>query len=526
MIYDIVIENGQLFDGTGDAPRITDVGIKRGKIVQIGDLSRAKAYHVLNAEGSYVAPGFIDILSHTDNYWTLFDHPGAQSLLMQGVTTVLAGNCGSSLAPLVTADSLLALRKWGNEKKLSVRWQTFGQLLVALEEHPLAINFASLVGHSTLRRGYLKDDLRELTEDEFESLLATLHQALAEGAYGFSTGLAYAHEYFTKPEELVPFLEQVAAVNGLYSAHLRNEGEALITSLKEMLAVVKQTGVRAEIAHFKAKGRANWPLMKEALSLITAAQKEGQEINFDIYPYDHTLSILYVYLPSWAFLGGRKMLLDNLTGKRSRRKLAEEMRQQKIDYAKLIVASAPRLAGVVGRTFADIARDAGSSVEVAVLDTLLAANGQMMVFDPSLSMRQVRELLLSPLSLLGSDAGMYDASAVKSGMLVHPRSFANFITFLMLVRDEQLMSWPQAIAKLSSMPAAKIGLKKRGVIRKNYVADVVVFDPQQLATQATYDHPYQYAQGMQHVVINGRIAMQDGKLTRLAAGQVLRRGKD
>jgi N-acyl-D-amino-acid deacylase len=333
-MYDIIIKNGTVIDGTGSRMFRADIGIKEDKIRAIGDLGHDVAEKTIDAEGCYVAPGFVDVNNHSDTHWQIFSNPRLESLVYQGVTTIVGGNCGSSLAPLADQSLLQSIQKWTDIRKVNLNWLSMGEFLEELEHRRLAVNFATLAGHGTLRRGLTRDEARNLREDEFRVELKMLKQALKEGALGLSSGLAYAHIRRASREELSLLAEAVRKYDGVHVFHLRGESTDLLKSLEEAILSAKSAGVKLHVSHLKAVGEDAWPLMEKALYLIETAQANGVDISFDVYPYTHTGSVLYTLLPEWVTDGGRKMMLERLKDPSIRHEAVRELQLKKWDFSR------------------------------------------------------------------------------------------------------------------------------------------------------------------------------------------------
>jgi N-acyl-D-amino-acid deacylase len=522
-MYDILVKNGTVVDGTGKAGFKADVAVSGEKIAKIGKLKRAKGGIEIDATGKNVCPGFIDIHNHSDGYWQIFLEPHLPSLIFQGITTAIGGNCGASIAPLTDGRIIESIQKWTDIKKVNVDWLTFSEFAEKMRERKFGVNFGSLVGHGTLRRGVVLDEMRRLDREELETVKRLLEKSLDEGALGFSVGLAYSHESRAAWDELMEFAEIVKEKDRLFSIHLRNEADELIPALKEAIDLAGQTGVNLEVSHLKVMGERNWPLMGEALSMIEKARDDGLNVNFDIYPYTETGSVLYVHLPAWAADGGKKMLLKRLKEKHIREKIAEEMKntaQYHYEDAVIAVCALPK--SLVKRKVSDIAAERGVSVEEAILDILLSSEGRVITIMNCLGEENVRNGLKHPLSIIATDGAGYGISHKETGELVHPRCFGSFARVLgRYVRDEKLLSLEEAVKKMTSMPAKKAGVSDRGVLQKDFRADIVVFDPKIISDRATVEKPYQYSVGVEEVVVNGKFAMRDRKLTGNMAGEFI-----
>lgn len=525
-MYDIIIRQGTIIDGTNRRKYLGDVGIKNGRIAKIGELKGDNATQVIEAHEKMVVPGFIDLLNHSDGYWTLFNFPNLESLTQQGITTMIGGGSGTSLAPLASPQTIQAIRRWTNVEEITVNWLTVAGLLEEIERQKLAVNFGTLVGHITLKRGLIKDEVRDFTEEEYKIAEKMLDRALYEGAYGFSTGLTYSHGKFAKVEEIIRLVKVVAKYNGIYASALRDEGAGLLAAVDEAIAVGKATNVPVEISQFKAKGAENHKLFGEALTHIERAANGKININFDLYPYAITGTVLYTYLPDWVTQGGRRAMMAKIKNPQLRSKILTEMKNSGHDYRNLQIAQSSNLA-FVGKKISQLGVETRISPEEAVLNTLIASDGQAICFDPSLSETNVKAGLVNPLSMVATDGSGYDLAYGDTKNLVHPRCFGTYPRFLgRYVRDEKLLSWEEAIYKITGMPARKLGILDRGFIQEGLSADVVVFDPKTIADAATFENPYHFSDGIEAVIVNGVMVVRQGKNTGQRPGVGLRRGKN
>jgi N-acyl-D-amino-acid deacylase len=520
-MHDILIRNGSIVDGTGKEKYAADVAVKGGKIAKIGKLSWSRGKIEIDASGKVVAPGFIDIHNHSDSYWRLFLEPKLPSLVYQGVTTIVGGNCGASIAPLSSGKIIESVQKWADIKQVNVNWLSMGEFREEMEKRKLGLNFATLVGHGTLRRGIIGDDMRRLADNELELFKNILEKSLEAGALGFSAGLAYSHEREAKWDELEAMLEVAARHNKIFSLHLRNEGRDILPALDEAIDLAKESGVSLQISHFKVMGEKNWPLVEKALQRIEEAQKSGIDVNFDVYPYTETGAVLYVYLPAWAAEGGKRMLLRRLKERHLREKIVAEMRDiHEYPYEKAIVAISSLDKNLPERKISKIAEARGISAEEAVVDLLVASEGRVITLLECLSEENVKKAIAHPLSIIASDGAGYDLGHKDTGELVHPRCFGTFPRVLgKYVREEKLLTLEEAVKKMTSLPAKKLGLVGRGVLQKNFEADIVVFDPLRIAGKATTEDPYQYAEGVSEVIVNGQLVLDKGKMTGEMAGK-------
>jgi len=334
-MYDIIIKNGTIIDGTGEPMYKADIGIKENKIVKIGELHNEKWEIEIDATDKLVCPGFIDVNNHSDTYWQIFANPNLESLVYQGITTIVGGNCGSSLAPLADASSISSIQKWANIKQVNLDWLTLESFFDVVEKNNPSVNFATLVGHGTLRRGILKDEMRNLNPKETAFMEKMIQSSLKDGALGMSSGLVYTHARSASTEELISLSKILKKKDGIYVTHIRGEREEFVQAVEEAIRIAEDSKVKLHISHLKVMGEKNWHLMDEALFLLGKAKERGVDVTFDVYPYAHTGSVLYTLLPSWISDGGKRMMLSRLRDPLIRAKAVEQMRESGFDYSKI-----------------------------------------------------------------------------------------------------------------------------------------------------------------------------------------------
>ncbi len=516
----ILIKNGTVIDGLGKMGIPADILIDKGLIVEISpNISTKAAEQIIDAKEQFITPGFIDIQNHSDSYWTLFDQPSQLSLVSQGITTIIVGNCGSSLAPLPTRESIKTIQKWHNLEGINVNWSSYEEFCNVLAQKKIGVNVGGLVGHATLRRGLLGDQVRKVSEDELKIMNNLLSQALSEGALGLSLGLVYAHEADSTMQELESLAATLKPQNKYLSVHLRSEDTNILEAVDEALEISEKCGIAVKIAHLKVRGKQNWHLFDRLMSKLENAYHEGLNVSFDVYPYTSSWSVLYTYLPKWAYEGGRAEILRRLSSTDERNKILDFIREQSHDFSNIRIATAENNPAMVGRTISHMAINQGISNEEALLNVLSACNTQAIVFDKNLSDEHVELLLSSPLAIVSSDSAGYSTESMN---LVHPRCFGTMPKFLSMVKNQKIMKWEQAIKKITSEPAKLLGFQNRGVLKPNAFADVVVFNPKTIQDKATYDQPYLQAEGVSHVIVNGEVAFAN-KVPKGSFGQVIRR---
>ena len=518
-MYSLILKNGQIVDGTGKKVFQGDVAIQDDKIAGIGNLRNANAREVIDISGKYIAPGFIDIQNHSDVYWALFDSPRLDSLAAQGVTTALIGNCGASLAPLLSRDGLLAVRKWHDLEGTNLNWLSFEEYLKELSGRKFGLNIASLIGYSTLRRGLVKDQTRALKESEQKIIEKELVKSLEAGAFGLSSGLSYAHEAILSQGELLALAKILKKYSALFSIHLRSEGAEIIESLDEALDLAYKVGVNLKISHFKLRDKNNWHLLPQALDTIEQAYHKAGAVHFDLYPYDFVWQVLYTYLPRWAYEGGRNSILRNLKDQVQRKKILAHLVSRDTDYSQIFIASSTVPLNVAGKTLGQIAKNHNISSEEALLSLIENGGSEVLVFEKNLRQADVEKLLEHPLSMVATDGAGFELKRRED--LVHPRCFGTMPKYLAWAFEKKIPI-ERAVQKITATPAEKIGLKNRGKIVSGYFADLAVFGPE-IKSAASAASPYQFPEGIDYVFVNGHAIVDKSNLVQNLTGKILKR---
>ncbi len=516
-MHDLLIKNGTVADGTGAALVRADVAVNDGIITEVGDLGGDSAHEVVDAEGMVVAPGFIDISNRSDTRWRLFTNPQMESMLYQGVTTIIGGNSGASLAPIYNDDMINATRKWADVQGVNVGWHTMSEFLDTVSEKNLAVNFGTFVGYGTLRRGITGDAMRAVTEEEKKSLHHHVRAAFKEGALGVSTGLIYSHEKDISTDELAALATVTAKAQRLFVAHLRNEVDDAVNAVREVVTLQKKTSVRTHISHLKVMGKNNWARMPEMLALI-----EKTPIQFDVYPYTTSEMVLYVFLPTWTSTGGRRMMMSRLRNPALRRQAAEAV-DAGVDLSTALVAQTERSHYFCGKTFGEIARTQKKTVGESVIDVLLASDGRVTIFVDAISEENVVRGISHAHAMVSSNGAGCNSDQCASENIEHPRSFGAFArAWALYVRGQKIVAPHDMIHKFTGKVAEQLRITDRGVIAPGKKADLVVFKPEQLRDVMRFERIPGYAEGTHAVVVNGQMAIKYGKYTGVRAGKVVR----
>ncbi len=529
-MFDVIIKNGKVIDGAGNPWFKADVGIDRQKISAIGRLSTEKASKIIDADGLVVSPGFIDMHSHSD--LVLLVNPKAESKIKQGITTEVIGNCGESAAPLndLMKEEIRKTEPLIEEAKLQLDWSTMKDYLNRLGRQGVAVNIVPLVGHANLRVCTMGFVDRSPTKTELEEMKKRLAQAMEEGAFGISTGLIYPPGCYAKTDELVELSRVVASYGGIYASHIRDEGEKLIESVKETIEIGEEAGLPVEISHHKARGKANWGKVKESLKMIEDVRGRGKDITCDVYPYVAASTVLSAMLPQWAYEGGTEKLVKRLTDAETRDRLSREMREESPDRASLLganrwdftqIARCKNHPDFEGKTISEIAQMKHIDPFELVFD-LLIDDASISVVRFLMCEDDVCTVLRHPVSMIGTDGWAVAPYGVLSEGKPHPRSYGSFPRVLgKYVREERILTLENAIRKMTSLPAQKLGLRDRGIIREGMRADITIFNPETITDRATYQNPHQYPDGIEYVIVNGKTAVRDRGHTGALAGRVM-----
>ncbi|HEX6832381.1 MAG TPA: D-aminoacylase, partial [Rudaea sp.] len=529
--YDVIIRRGTVYDGSGGAPRNVDIGIKGQRIAAVGDLGRATARQVVDANGMAVAPGFVNMLSWAPD--SLYIDGRSQSDIRQGVTLEVFGE-GESVGPLTEQMRAAVLQQQGDLKH-PIEWTGFGEGLDTLAKKGVAPNIASFVGAATIREHELGFANRAPTPEELKRMQDLVRQAMREGALGVGSALIYAPGTYAKTDELIALVQAAGEFGGGYISHMRSEGNRLLESLDELIAITRAAHVHGEVYHFKAAGQANWPKMREAIKKIDDARASGLDISANMYTYTAGATGLDAAMPPWVQEGGLDEWIKHLKDPKTRARVIKEMRTPTDQWENLLLAAGkpenvllvafdnPALKPLTGKTLAEVARLRGKSPEDTAIDLVIEDHSRIGTVYFLMSEDNVKLGLSQPWVALGSDEGSYEPAGVFLKFQPHPRAYGNFARFLgKYVREDHVASLSDAIRRLSALPAKNLKLKDRGEIKTGDYADIVIFDPGAIADHATFDQPSQYATGMRDVFVNGTQVLRNGEHTGATPGQVVR----
>ncbi len=529
-VFDLLIQNGTIYDGSGDAPYTGDVASKGDTIAALGQLNGASASTVIDARGLAVAPGFINMLSWATE--SLIADGRSQSDIRQGVTLEVMGE-SFSMGPL-NAAMKDELRAEQGDIKYEVAWTTLNEYLEYLARRGVSTNVASFVGSASVRTHVLGHTSRPPTPAELQQMCALVRQAMAEGAVGLSSALIYVPDCFNRPEDLLAMARVAADYDGLYISHLRSEADHLLEGIDELLAVARAAGVRAEIYHLKVAGRSNWRKIDAMIEKIETARAQGVHLTADMYTYTAGATGLNGVMPPWVQEGGfeawRKRLKDPDVRQRLRREIAapgdgwENMYDLASSPENVLLTGfkSQALKPLAGKTLAEVAALRGASPIDTAMDLVIEDGSRVDTVYFTMSEDNLRRELTLPWVSFCSDAASLAPEGVFLRSNCHPRAYGAFARLLgKYVRDEKIVSLQEAIRRLTALPAANLKLDRRGRLQPGYFADVVVFDPATIQDHATFARPHQYAAGVQHVVVNGTQVIKDAEHTGATPGRVV-----
>ena len=527
--YDVLIAGGTVYDGNGGEPFVGDVAIQGDRIAYVGRHAPNPARERIDAHGKAVVPGFINMLAHPEE--SLLIDGRALSDLRQGVTLEVIGE--DSMGPLTPEMKERALQRQG-DLHYPIDWTTLGEYLQRLEQRGIAPNVASFVGAGTVRINVLGERDVQPTPEQLVQMRTLVRQAMEQGAVGVTTALIYSPNQYARTPELVALATESARCGGIYSVHMRSEGDRLLEAVQETVDIARASGGPAEIYHLKVAGRRNWDKVRALIAAVEKARAEGTRITADMYVYTAGATGLDAAMPPWVLDGGLEAWIERLRDAKMRARVIADMREPKPSWENLYGAAGaggtlllafknPQLKPLTGKTLAEVARMRGVSPEDAAIDLVVEDGSRVGVAYFLMSEDNIRREVVLPWVSFDSD----EAAPAPEGVFLksnnHPRAYGNFARVLAkYVREEKVLTLPQAIHKLAALPAATLSLSDRGQLKNGYFADIVVFDPATIQDHATYDRPHQLATGVDEVWVNGMRALRQGVATGAASGRAVR----
>ena len=529
-VHDVVIRNALIYDGLGGKPYLGDIAIDGDRLAYVGVHHALEGHQEIDAHGQAAAPGFIDMMGHSEE--SLLIDGRAVSGLKQGVTLDVFTE--QSMGPMTEQMARQAAERQG-DVKFDVTWRTLGQYLTHLQQRGIAPNVASFVGEGEVRVNVLGEGNVAPTPEQLTAMRALVHQAMEEGALGLTTALIYAPMNYAKTPELIEMARESARCGGMYTAHMRSEGDHIEEAVQETIDIARESGAPAEIHHLKFIGRSNWGKRAQIVGMIEAARASGVRITADMYVYTAGGTAVDASLPPWVHDGGPEAMVARLKDPVVRAKVIAAMREEHpkdwenlyrqagADGMLLLAVKHPALKPLIGKTIAEIAKARGVSAEDAIIDLVIEDDASAGAAYTIITEDNIPRQLALPWVSSGSDA---ESSAPEGVFLLsstHPRAYGNFARiFAKYVREEHVLSVEEAVRKLTSMPADVLSLTDRGRLRQGAFADVVIFDPKTFQDHSTYQKPMQYATGVADVLVNGKLVLRNGEPTGTLSGRVLR----
>ncbi len=528
--FDIIVKGGTVYNGTGAEPKHADVAIRGDRIAGIGDLKTAKAKTIIDATGLAVAPGFINMLSWSNE--SLIQDGRSQSEIRQGVTTEIMGE-GESMGPVNDRVREHMLREQA-DIRYEIKWNTLAEYLRYLETRGVSCNVASFIGATTIRENVIGFEDKAPTPEQLDQMRELVRKEMEAGALGIGTSLIYPPAFYAKTDELIELCKVAAKYQGKYVSHMRSEGNRLLEALDELIRISREAGIPAELYHIKAAGQPNWGKIDDLLSRIEAARKDGLKITADLYAYTAGGTGLDASLPPWTEDGGYPALFKRLRDPATREKIKVQVQTPSDEWENMYLGAggpehillvgfkSEKLKPLTGKTLAEVAKMRGKDPIDTAMDLIAEDESRIGTIYFIISEENIKKELTKPWISFGSD----EASQAPEGVFLksnpHPRAYGNFARVLgKYVRDEKVIPLAEAIRRLSALPATNLGLDHRGFLKEGMFADVVVFDPATISDRATFEKPHQYAVGVKHVFVNGVQVLKDGEHTGAKPGRAL-----
>lgn len=527
LISMLVLKDGIIVDGTGNPWFKANITIEKDRIIDVGACQNLDINEEINVKGLVISPGFIDIHSHSD--MTLVIDPRADSKLRQGVTTELIGHCGNSPAPLndemkeKLQDSIS--KTWGSD--FVIGWETMGGYMELLESQGISVNIASLVGHGSVRKYVMGYEDRYATDNEIAQMKKLVVQAMNDGVVGMSAGLYYAPGIYSETKESIELCKVVKQYGGIYAIDHRDAGDrgGLLEAIAEVIEIGNKSGVSIEISHLQCISRLAWHLSIKVLKMLEDARAKGIDVTFDQYPYNAGATGLFALLPRWAKSGGMEELLERMKDHEYRDKVKEGL-WDKIQLRggpdNIIIPTYHRDPSLEGKSIEEIAQIRGKNSKEMAVDLL--EESRIGIINFHMNWDDVIRIMKHPLMSVGSDGRSIAASGILHTGKPHPRYYGTYPRILgKYVREKKVLTLEEAIRRMTSAPALRIGLMDRGLIRKGFMADITVFDPDNVKGIATFEKPHQYSKGIEYVIINGELVVEHGEYNNKLAGRVFRK---
>ncbi len=518
-----LIRNGLVFDGIASEPICQNIGISGDRITYIGDKD-LPAHEVIDADDFYITPGFIDVHAHSE--FNLLLDGRAEGKVSQGITTEINGNCGFSAAPLY-GEAFEHRERELKQLKINERWHEFEEYFEILQSKGIALNYATLCGHGNIRASVLGYANISPNNESLNMMKSLFYESIVQGSRGLSTGLVYPPGVYSETKEIIELLKSISSENKtiIYTSHMRSEGDELLEAIEEVIQIAKQARVNVHISHIKTSGEQNWWKIDKAIELIEDALQNGIRITCDSYPYIASSTDLDIVLPAWVFAGGANEEIGRLKDPEISQRIRLELALKGDKYWKNVYVSSVKdikNKWMEGESIFDIAVTLGKKPEDAVIDIIIDENAAAGAIFFTMNEDNLRRILTLPYVMIGSDSSARSFSGPTFTGKPHPRGFGTFPRFIGdYVRDENIISLPEAIRRITALPAKTFGIKERGIIKEGFFADIVIFDYNQIKDNASYREPFTKSDGIEYVFVNGSLSVKEGKLTEILSGRVL-----
>ena len=525
--FDILITGGKLIDGTGNPWRYADVGITDDKIAKVGKLSGSEADKKISAEELYVVPGFIDMHTHSD--YTLLVDGTAQSKVRQGVTLEVIGE--SESAGPVSGEAVKLMEKGLERLGLKLTWKTLDEYFNLLEGSGISVNIASYVGLGQVRQCVIGEENRAPTDEEMKEMKRLVREAMEEGAIGLSSGLLYIPDMFFTTDEIIELAKVVSEYGGIYATHIRSEDETLLESLDEAIRIGREADIPVEIFHFKASAKKNWYKMPDAIKKINDARKLGVDITADQYPYIAGSTTITILLPDWAREGGTKKILERIKNPETRRRIKDDMRtndtgfdsiEEYMSNVRIAKVQSEKNEHLEGKNLLEIAKEKNADPIDNYFDLLLEDDGTVSGVFFTMTEENKKLAMAQAWLSIGSDGSSVKPEGILGRGKPHPRYYGTFPRILgRYVREQNVLTLEDAIRKMTSLAAQRLGLKDRGLLKEGMFADIVVFDYDKIIDNATFENPHQYSVGVNYLIVNGKMVIENGEHTGAKPGRII-----
>lgn len=526
--FDIVIRGAKIIDGTGSPGYHGDIGISGNRIGWIGLIPEGIGSRIIKADGMVASPGFVDIHSHSD-YYLLIDRRG-KSKIRQGVTTEIGGNCGYSAAPICGGELEERSKTYKDLYGLDINWQSLSDYFKRLKDGDLPINFGLLIGHNTIRGSVMGAGDEKPKESEMERMLEMVQSGMEDGAFGISTGLIYPPACFSEEEEIVRLCQLVRDMGGIFTIHMRSEGDSLIEAVEEAIRISSKSAIPLQISHLKTAGKENWGKIDKLFSIIEEARERGIDVTADRYPYTASNTLLNVIMPDWVLEGGRGKGIARIKDMESRKRITEELSKKRdlSSFDRVIISQVYKDSNRVyeGLSVLRAARMTGKDLYTFLFDLLIDEEMLAEGIFFSMDEENLKKILSRPYVMVASDSAATGYDGPLSKGRPHPRGFGTFPRVLSrYAREEQVIDLATAIKKMTYDPCRKFGIVDRGIIKTGSFADIVIFDADKILDLASYDNPKRSPEGIEYVLVNGKVAIEKGEYIIRSAGQILRRAQ-